>query len=132
MIRTRIFRKYGHTERCLDSRHATCTLGDRTRIRSDSDFFRGMEIQISGHVIDTRCVKVMIFIYSSRFAENTDVPHTSLVDRLTHLTRYDPSCNRNCTIRNATLDSPKRNSTIRHVSCVKFHGTLSFNVNFDG
>ena len=131
MIRTHIFRKYGHTERCRDSRHARCTLGDQTRIHSDSDFFLGMENQISGHVIDTRCFKVIIFIYSSRFAENTNVRHMSLVDRLTHLTRYDPSCNQNCMIRNATLDSPKRNSTIQHVLCMKFHGMLSFNVNFD-
>ena len=71
---------------CRDSRHATTTLGGQTCIRSNSDFFRGVENQISGHVIDTQCVKVMIFIYSSRFAENTDVLHTSLVDRLTHLT----------------------------------------------
>ena len=48
-------------------KHATCTSGGRTRIRSDSDFFRSMENQIWGHVIDTRCVKVMIFIHSSRF-----------------------------------------------------------------
>ena len=58
------------------SRHVTCTLGGRIRICSDSDFFRGMENQISGHVIDTQRTKVMIFIYSPRFAENTDVPHT--------------------------------------------------------
>ena len=81
------------------SRHATCTLGGRIRIRSDSDFFRGMENQISGHVIDTQHTKVMIFVYSPRFAENTDVPHTRVVDRLTHLTRHDPSFNRICTIR---------------------------------
>ena len=31
------------------SRHATCTLGGQIRISSDSDFFRGMENQISGH-----------------------------------------------------------------------------------
>ena len=68
------------------SRHVTCTLGGRIRICSDSDFFRGMENQISGHLIDTQRTKVMIFIYSPRFAENTDVQHTRHVVRLTHLT----------------------------------------------
>ena len=52
----------------------------RIRIRSDLDFFRGMVIQITGHVIDTQRTKMMIFIYSPRFAENSDVPHTRLVD----------------------------------------------------
>ena len=41
------------------SRHVTCTLGGRIRICSDSDFFRGMENQISGHVID--CSQSPIF-----------------------------------------------------------------------
>ena len=63
-----------------DSRHTTCTLGGQTHIRSDSDFFQVMENQISRHVIDTQRVKVIVFIYFPRFAENTNIPHTSLVD----------------------------------------------------
>ena len=89
------------------SRHVTCTLGGRIRICSDSDFFRGMENQISGHVIDTQRTKVMIFIYSPRFAENTDVPRTRHVVRLTHLTRYDPLLNRICTIRHSIARFPR-------------------------
>ena len=65
--------------RFRDSRHATRTVGGRTRIRSDSDF-QVMENQISRHIIDTQHVEVMIFTYFPRFAENTDVPHTSFVD----------------------------------------------------
>ena len=95
------------------SRHVTCTLGGRIRICSDSDFFRGMENQISGHVIDTQRTKVMIFIYSPRFAENTDAPRTRHVVRLTHLTRYDSSLNRICTIRRS----------IARFSQTKSHGT---------
>ena len=97
--------------RFCDSRHATCTVGGRTRIRSDSDFFQVMENQISRHVIDTQRVKVMILTYFPRFAENTDVPHMSFVDRLTHLSRHNPSFNR----------------TVRYdrFSQTKFHDTTS-------
>ena len=97
--------------RFRDSRHATCTVGGRTRIRSDSDFFQVMENQISRHVIDTQRVEVMILTYFPRFAENTDVPHTSFVDGLTHLTRHDPSFSR----------------TVRYdrFSQTKFHDTTS-------
>ena len=120
------------------SRHVTCTLGGWIRICSDSDVFRGMENQISGHVIDTQRTKVMIFIYSPRFAENTDVPHTRHVVRLTHLTRYDPLLNRICTIRHsiARFSQTKSHDTTRitreipwyvkfhcEFPCVKFHGT---------
>ena len=97
------------------SRHVTCRLGDRIRICSDSDFFRDMENQISGHVIDKQRTKVMIFIYSPRFAENTDVLHTRHVVRLTHLTRYDPSLNRICTVRHsiARFSRTKSHDTTR-------------------
>ena len=105
----------------------TCTLGGRIRICSDSDFFRGMENQISGHAIDTQRTKVMIFIYSPRFAENTDVPHTRHVVRLTHLTRHDPLLNRICTIRHsmARFSQTKSHETTRITReipwYVKFH-----------
>ena len=93
------------------SRHVTCTLGGRIRICSYSD----LENQISGHVIDTQRTKVMIFNYSPRFAENTDVPHTRHVVRLTHLTRYDPLLIWICTIRHsiARFSQTKSHDTTR-------------------
>ena len=44
-------RKYGEVS---GSRHAAYTLSIRTRIFPESNYFRGMEYPISGHVIETR------------------------------------------------------------------------------
>ena len=125
MIRTRIARKYGHAVRY--TRRVHWVAGSYS---FRFGLFRGMGNQISGHVIDTQCNKVMIFIYSSRFVENTDVPHmhTGLVDRLTHLTRYDPLFNRIYTIRHfmARFSQAKSHYTTRITReipwlYVKFH-----------
>ena len=64
-------RKYGEVS---GSGHAAYTLSIRTRIFPESNFFRGMEYPISGHVIETRRVKTCKRPYFSRFAENHGVP----------------------------------------------------------
>ena len=134
------------------SRNVTCTLGDRIRICSDSDFFRSMENQISGHVIDTQRTKVMIlFILPDLPKIPTYHIRVMHVVRLTHLTRYDPLLNRICTSRHSigrfsqtkshdTTRIPREipwyvkfhceYSTVHRASRVNFHGTLSFIVNF--
>ena len=67
-------RKYGEVS---GSGHAAYTLSIRTRIFPESNFFRGMEYPISGHVIETRRVKTCKRPYFSRFAENHGVPLTN-------------------------------------------------------
>ena len=59
-------RKYGGIS---GSGHAACTLSIRTRILSESNFFRGMEYPMSGHVIETPRVKTCKLPYFSRHAE---------------------------------------------------------------
>ena len=59
-------RKY---EGISGSGHAACTLSIRTRILSESNFFRGMEYPMSGHVIETPLVKTCNRPYFSIHAE---------------------------------------------------------------
>ena len=46
----------------------------RARILPESNFFRGMEYPLSGHVIETQRVRTCKRLYFSRFAENDGVP----------------------------------------------------------
>ena len=46
----------------------------RARILPESNFFRGMEYPLSGHVIETQRVRTCTRLYFSRFAENHGVP----------------------------------------------------------
>ena len=64
-------RKYGGIS---GSGHAACTLSIRTRILPESNFFRGMEYPMSGHVIETQRVRTCKRPYFSRHAENHGVP----------------------------------------------------------
>ena len=59
-------RKYGGIS---GSGHAACTLSIRTRILSESNFFRDMEYPMSGHVIETPSVRTCKRPYFSRHAE---------------------------------------------------------------
>ena len=67
-------RKYGGIS---GSGHAACTLSIRTRIRSESNFFRGMEYPMSGHVIETPRVKTCKCPYFSRHAEYNYIETTT-------------------------------------------------------
>ena len=58
------------------SRHVACTSSVRTRILTESNFFRVMENPIPGHIIEMWRVKVRIFSYFSRFVQNNGVPYT--------------------------------------------------------
>ena len=69
-------RKYGEVS---GSGHAAYTLSIRTRIFPESNFFRGMEYPISGHVVETRRVKTCKRPYFSRFAKNHGVPLTNAI-----------------------------------------------------
>ena len=64
-------RKYGGIS---GSGHATWTLSIRTRILPESNFFRGMEYPMSGHVIETHGVRTCKRPYFSRHTENHGVP----------------------------------------------------------
>ena len=59
-------RKYGGIS---GSGHAACILSIRIRILSESNFFRGMEYPMSGHVIETPRVKTCKRPYFSTHAE---------------------------------------------------------------
>ena len=63
----------------------TCTPRVRNRIFPDSDFFRGKENPISGHLLETRRVKARKLSYSSRFTTNNAVPQASpTTDQVEH------------------------------------------------
>ena len=59
------------------SRHAACTLGIRTRILPESNFFCGMEYPMSGDVIETQRVRTCKRPNFSTNAENHGVPLTN-------------------------------------------------------
>ena len=64
-------RKYGEVS---GSGHAAYTSSIGTPIFPESNFFRGKEYPISGHVIETQSVRTCKRPYFSRFAENHEVP----------------------------------------------------------
>ena len=60
------------------------TRGVSSRIFPDSDFFRGKENPMSGHVIETWRVNARKFAYSFGFVENCGVPYMRTLNRVNH------------------------------------------------
>ena len=59
-IRTRILREYGQIREYRVPWNVTCPPRVRNRIFPESDFFRGKENSVSGHLTETRRVKALV------------------------------------------------------------------------
>ena len=116
-IRTRILLEYGQIREYHVPGNATCLQRVRNRIFPDSNFFRGKENPVSGHLLETRRVKARKLSYSSRFATNNGVPPASTTSQVEHfyfhpvLLCFGPSS----TVLQVLRESGIQNSTVRDV-----------------
>ena len=122
-IRTRILWEYGQIREYHVPWNATCPPRVRNRIFPDSDFFRGKENRVSGHLLETRRVKTRKLSYSSRFVTNNDVPQASTIDQVEHFYSHP-------VLFMGFWPKFHGSTSITGVRYPKFHGTWRVNIGY--
>ena len=116
MIRTRILWEYGQIREYHVPWNATCPPRVRNRIFPYSDFFRGKENPVAGHLLETRRVK-------ARFATNNDVPQASTTNQVEHFYSHP-------VLFMGFWPKFHGSTSITGIRYPKFHGTWRVNIGY--